>query len=207
MNYYLYRHIREDKNEPFYIGKSTCFKTRSYKEEFERAFARARRNNIWKKIVKKTKYKVEIMFVSEDEDFIFEKEIEFIKLYGRINQGTGSLTNLTDGGEGTQGLERTEEHCRKISEALTGKKLSQKHCDSIGRSKTGMIHSKETKELMSKVHTERRRKTTQRVRDTRTGIVYRSIAEAEEELGYKKNFLKKRLYQDYNTNFMEKVDK
>lgn len=206
MNYYLYRHIRTDKNEPFYIGKSTCFKTKSFNEEFERAFNRASRNNIWKKIVKKTKYKVEIMFVSKNEDFIFQKEAEFIKLYGRIDQGTGILANLTDGGEGTQGLERTEEHCRKISGALTGKKLSQSHCDSIGRSKTGVIHSEETKQLMSEVHTERRRKTTQRVRDTRTGIVYRSIAEAEEELGYKKHFLKKRLYQGYNTNFMEKVE-
>lgn len=28
-----------------------------------------------------------------------EKEIEFIKLYGRINQGNGTLANLTDGGQ------------------------------------------------------------------------------------------------------------
>ena len=33
-----------------------------------------------------------------------KKEIEFIKLYGRINLKTGVLANLTDGGEGSQNI-------------------------------------------------------------------------------------------------------
>lgn len=45
--FYLYRHIRHDKNEPFYIGIG---RTRNY----ERAFRKTSRNKFWKNIVSKT---------------------------------------------------------------------------------------------------------------------------------------------------------
>jgi hypothetical protein len=103
--HYLYRHIRLDKNEPFYIGIGTKPKAfLYYSTEYNRAYNKSRRNNIWKKITNKTSYEVEILLESDDYDFIKQKEIEFIALYGRINNKTGILTNLTDGGEGTKGL-------------------------------------------------------------------------------------------------------
>lgn len=102
--YYLYRHIRLDKNEPFYIGIGTKPKNFNfYSVEFSRAYNKSRRNNIWKKIVNKTQYKVEILLESDDYEFIKQKEKEFISLYGRINNNTGILCNLTDGGEGGAG--------------------------------------------------------------------------------------------------------
>lgn len=47
--YYLYRHIRPDKNEPFYIGVGT-FKpnTKNYKAEHYRAYEIKNRNEIVK---------------------------------------------------------------------------------------------------------------------------------------------------------------
>lgn len=44
--YYVYRHIRLDKNEPFYIGVGTKTDNKvftSFKQEFSRAFVRRRR--------------------------------------------------------------------------------------------------------------------------------------------------------------------
>ena len=103
--YYLYRHIRLDTNQPFYIGIGTKFEfySKSNKKYYSRAFATSKRGNIWNKIVNKTLYEVEIMLESDDYQFIKQKEIEFIKLYGRKNLGTGCLSNLTNGGEGTLG--------------------------------------------------------------------------------------------------------
>lgn len=98
--HYLYRHIRLDKNEPFYIGigsyEQGCKKYKMY----ERANLKIRRNNIWNSIFEKTKYRVDIVLEVNDLDLINEKEKEFVKLYGRINLGTGILANLTDGGKG-----------------------------------------------------------------------------------------------------------
>jgi Mor family transcriptional regulator len=120
--YYLYRHIRLDKNEPFYIGVG---KKPSNKNDgiYRRARQKAGRNIIWKRIVAKTEYEVEILMESDDRNFILEKEKEFVKLYGRIDNGTGILTNLTDGGDYFDGFIDTIERRTKISKGNKGKIL------------------------------------------------------------------------------------
>ena len=87
---YVYRHIRLDKNQPFYIGIGSD-------AEYKRANERARRSELWKKITAKSDYFVEIIADEVSVEFAKEKEIEFIKLYGRIDKRTGTLCNMTDG--------------------------------------------------------------------------------------------------------------
>jgi len=46
--YFLYRHIRLDKNEPFYIGigtKPNSKKIKGYKTEYSRAFETTKRSD------------------------------------------------------------------------------------------------------------------------------------------------------------------
>ena len=45
--------------------------------------------------------------------FIKDKEKEFIALYGRKNNNTGILANMTEGGDGTLGAVYTEERRKK----------------------------------------------------------------------------------------------
>lgn len=111
--YYLYRHIRLDKNEPFYIGIGTF----SDKRRYERSRSKTGRSKFWKNIVNKTKYRIEILVESENENFINQKEIEFIKLYGRRDLKSGTLTNMTDGGEGSKGTIKTEKIRKKLRKA------------------------------------------------------------------------------------------
>lgn len=99
---YLYRHIRLDKNEPFYIGIGFSSNKYASKGKY-RSYTKKGRNQLWKRITSKTKYEVEILFDELPLEQLKEKEIEFIKLYGRIDQGNGTLANLTDGGQGTLG--------------------------------------------------------------------------------------------------------
>jgi hypothetical protein len=140
---YLYRHIRIDNNVPFYVGIGSD-------EKFVRAYNKHRRSQKWFNIVAKTEYKVDIVLMDISLDEAKEKEIEFIKLYGRSDKGEGTLCNLTDGGEGNPGrivsdewrknksIEQTgrlksDEFKQKRREYMTGRKMPegsrQKHIE------------------------------------------------------------------------------
>jgi hypothetical protein len=112
---YVYRHIRLDKNEPFYIGIGNDLTKK-------RANEKTRRSNLWGKIIAKSDYDVEILFDDISYDEAKSKEIEFIKLYGRIDLGSGTLTNLTDGGDGT--INPSQETRDKISKVNKNRKNS-----------------------------------------------------------------------------------
>jgi hypothetical protein len=165
---YVYRHIRLDKNQPFYIGIG---KDVSYK----RAYDKTRRNNFWRNVVSKTDYCVEIIMDGLTWEQACEKEKEFISIYGRKDLGKGTLVNLTDGGEGglgairdkeqmkrlaelNRGRVKSEETRRKISESNKGKKLTEeqkkKISDSMkGKQNTlGFKHSKEFSDMLKELH-------------------------------------------------------
>lgn len=94
----LYRHIRVDKNEPFYIGIG---------DNEARAYSHKSRNKYWKNIVKRG-YEVVVLLEDLTWEQACEKEREFITFYGREDLGTGTLVNLTDGGDGALGRPMTE---------------------------------------------------------------------------------------------------
>jgi hypothetical protein len=121
--HYLYRHIRLDKNEPFYIGIGTKRESRPYTSdnaEYSRAHTKNKRTSFWKKITTKTEYEVEILLESDDYEFIKQKEIEFIALYGRRDLAKGTLCNLTDGGDGRLGTIKSQEERESISKRQLG---------------------------------------------------------------------------------------
>jgi hypothetical protein len=94
---YLYRHIRVDKNEVFYIGIGSD-------PSYDRANTVKGRNTYWKRIVNKTSFNVEIMIDFLSWEDACAKEKEFIKIYGRRDLGLGTLCNLTDGADGAKNL-------------------------------------------------------------------------------------------------------
>lgn len=147
---YLYRHIRLDKNEPFYIGVATHLK-RAYDKS-------SRKNKIWKSIIAKTDYRVEILFDDLTREQALEKEIEFISFYGRIDLKTGSLANYTNGGEELNGLwnkgrKASEETKAKLREAAKHKPpMSKETREKLSKSKMGHIVSDETRRKLSLIN-------------------------------------------------------
>lgn len=113
--YYLYVHYRLDKKEAFYIGISTKYR----KKDYDRAFCYRKRSEFWKRVCNKTRYNVMIISESDDKQEIINQEINYIKVLGKKKDKTGTLVNITDGGEGLLGhsIKWTEDMKNKIREA------------------------------------------------------------------------------------------
>ncbi len=117
-SFYVYAHIRPDKNQVFYIGKG-CRK---------RAYARDNRSTIWKSIVRKNnnQFLVQMLHTELSEQEALSKEIELISTYGRICDNTGCLSNLTLGGDGVSGHKMTDQSKEKMRLAKIGRPSSWK---------------------------------------------------------------------------------
>lgn len=112
---YVYRHIRLDKNVPFYIGIGSD-------KDYKRAHAFKKRNRYWSHIINKHDYKVEILMDDLTWEDACKKETEFILLYGREDLNLGTLTNLTNGGDGIFGFKFSDESKQKMSKSQKNKK-------------------------------------------------------------------------------------
>jgi hypothetical protein len=139
---YVYRHIRVDKNEPFYIGIGSD-------KEYLRANSTKNRNIFWQRVTNKSNYDVEILFDNISWDDACEKEKEFIELYGRKDLNTGTLCNLTNGGDGRCGSITSEETKIKLSISNTGKKRTQESIEKVRLIHIGSKRSEESKRKMS----------------------------------------------------------
>ncbi len=165
-NAYVYKHIRLDTNQVFYVGIGSKRRPTDY----QRANRTSRRNKFWTAIVNKCGHRVEIVLDNISWDVAQAKERELIATYGRRNIKTGSLVNLTDGGEGCVGMILTEEHKSKIGAANKGiprtaeqkeinrlahigKKTSEETKQKLRLSASGRRHSEESIALMRRVQT------------------------------------------------------
>ena len=116
---YLYRHIRLDINEPFYVGIG------SDSDNYKRAYEKSRRSLHWTRITDKISYEVEIIMDNMTWEQACKKEKEFISLYGRVDLNEGTLCNHTDGGEGL--FNPSEEIRNKKRISMIGKNKGEKN--------------------------------------------------------------------------------
>ena len=126
---YVYKHIRPDTKQIFYIGIGT---------EKERMNSKRSRNKFWKNIVNKYGILSEVIEDNLTWDEAVIREQYWIKFYGRKNNKTGVLCNMTDGGEGSFGRIIKDETKRKISNSNKGKKHTEEQKRKI--SEIGRAH-------------------------------------------------------------------
>lgn len=129
--YYVYQYLREDLT-PYYVGKG----------KGKRAWSKGKNH-----IPPTNKELIQIVAhkLSEHEAHLFEKKL--IALYGRKNNGTGILKNLTDGGEGNSGYVMSAESKQKISATRKAQMATMPH----PRGMLNKKHTEETKQHLSEV--------------------------------------------------------
>ena len=171
--FYVYQHIREDKNEIFYIGIGTKSKQDLRCNTYSRAYSKHIDNNIWLKIIAKTNWKFEILFESDNRKEVEQMEITLISKYGRKCDKSGCLANLTLGGESNLGYKHTEEAIKKISEKAKRK-----------RGYSNINYTPELKEKLSNIQKEiaNRPDKIEYRRELAKGNSYRSISASLEDL-------------------------
>jgi hypothetical protein len=99
---YVYCYLRKEELTPYYIGVGTT----AYRPFQEHNCALPSYDDL-----------IRVMRSGLTWDEAAKWEKIYIKRYGRKNNNTGILENLTDGGEGVKGLVITKEHADKIREA------------------------------------------------------------------------------------------
>jgi hypothetical protein len=166
-------------------------------------------------IVNKYGYSVDILFENVTIDFAKEKEKEFISLYGRIDLGTGTLCNQTNGGDGMNGWKANAENKINMSKAAKirgtfmlnnpeviakransnrGKKRTPIQCERLAAWQRGIPKDKEqiekmraTKLLQENVEKSRNQPNCKKVLCLDNGVTYRSCAEAGRQLNVERS--------------------
>jgi hypothetical protein len=119
--FYVYQLRDPRENLPFYIGKGKGKRAWDHLKPSNTSI-HSYKNNVIKQIQTDGKEpSVEILHSNLSEKESLELECLYIEKFGRRNIGTGCLTNLTDGGDGTSGAIITEEHRQKVSIAVSAK--------------------------------------------------------------------------------------
>lgn len=144
--FYVYAYLRED-GSPYYFGKG-CYR---------RAFSKAR-------IFRPPSDRSRIVFLEKNlsEEDAYALEQWMIAGYGRLDNGTGTLRNLTDGGDGASNVSQetiakrvskmigrvcSEETKRKIGTANRGKRHTVETCKKLSAARKGLpVHTEESKQ-------------------------------------------------------------
>jgi hypothetical protein len=132
-DFYVYYLRRPDKTDPFnpelwqpfYVGRGNGGRYKKHrreargllKENLKYVNLNTIKNGIIHRLWKKElDFSEEVLVANLTNEEANEIEMLAITTYGRIDLGTGCLSNLTNGGDGFVGYEMTDEHRRSISE-------------------------------------------------------------------------------------------
>jgi len=95
-NKVVYIHRKKTDREVFYVGMGNP--DRPYQK------SPTARSIFWHRVVDKYGYDVEILYTGLSKYEAYAIEMEMIRQYGRRDLGTGTLVNLTNGGDGGEGV-------------------------------------------------------------------------------------------------------
>ncbi|MBB6299913.1 NUMOD3 domain-containing DNA-binding protein [Rhizobium leucaenae] len=142
LRFYVYAWLYPD-GRPFYVGKG-CGRRDVFPKTnviFKRIVAKIREEGKEPRIVRWQE--------GLRESDAFSLEMAYIKLFGRRDNGTGVLANLTDGGEGMSGHSPSKETRKKMGAWQIGKSVSAVSRAKISAANSGRKPGDDTRLKMS----------------------------------------------------------
>lgn len=194
---YVYIHLRDDTDTPFYVGIGS-----DTNGKYQRAYDEApnsRKNPHWYNIVNKVGHTVIIVMDNVSWEEACDEEKRLIKQYGRVSDG-GILTNITDGGDGVWGMKQKPAVLDKLSKGNTGqlnpmwgKKHTEESREKMGVNKGRKFHiSDEEKARINEV-----KATSKRIKELKAKLTQNSNiliwAEISEKEAYLNTIKRKRM--------------
>lgn len=143
--FYVYAWLYPD-GRPFYVGKGKSdrdVRPKNHNPLFTRIVAKIARLGGRPHVVRWQR--------GLREDAALRLETAYIKLFGRRDNGTGILANMTDGGEGISGLVHSAKTRAKMSKAQSGRTNSPEARAKLSVAMRGKTHSAETRAKLSEL--------------------------------------------------------
>jgi hypothetical protein len=154
--YYVYEYIDPRNNQPFYIGKGKGDRLNYHIKNLNDGYNPHKTNKIKKILSEGLEPIINIVVSGLTETESFEIESSLIIKFGRVDNKTGCLLNLTYGGEGQSGWIPGDDYRKKMSESTKGEKngmFGRNHSDEtknkIREKAVGRKASEETKKKFS----------------------------------------------------------
>ena len=167
-DFYVYGYFEPGSDEPFYIGKGRKGRARSHLIAFKKSkwgglfYIRLR-----ELAARGITPDVRLLHEDMTESDAFDREIDLIERWGRIDIGTGCLCNHTRGGEGTAGRQLSAETRAKLGQANKGRKRSPETRARISQAKKSP--SAETRAKISQANRNRSDETLAKMSRSATG--------------------------------------
>lgn len=141
----------ESKGQPFYIGKGYNSRIKEHRKEAKDLLHKPGRksykitviHHLWKRGLD---FEEDIYLDNLSEEDAFALEVGAIEQYGRKDNGTGILANLTDGGEGSSGYIHSDEAIEKLKQIKLKENLPEETIEKMRQAKLGKKSKPETKE-------------------------------------------------------------
>lgn len=174
----IYEHWRPDPGQCFYVGKGSLRRSRDIVPSSGR---NALYVAVWREL-KTLGLEVEVRIVASELDEIpaLILEAERITLYGRLDNGTGTLANRTDGGSGTNGMIHTAHSRQKIADGHLGQPLSAEHRAAVSKSLKGRPKSPEWSKKIGDAQRGRKKKPLSDITKARMSASLRGKPRSEE---------------------------
>ena len=144
VDFYIYGYFEPGSEVPFYIGKGRG--KRAYVHLEPKHLQREQwpfHRRLRKMVGAEVRPRIEIIERGLTEDAAFAAERRLIATYGRRNNRTGVLLNLTDGGDGPVGRVVSQETRELLSQINTGKTVSPEVRAKMSAALKGRKHSPE----------------------------------------------------------------